>query len=404
MLAMNVSIIGIGYVGLANAVIFGRHSNVCMFDIISAKVDMINNKISPIKDAMIDAAIRDSAFHIVASADIREVLSESELVVIATSTDCEEKSKCLDTQSIDYIIETIYSLRLNPLIVIKSTVPIGHTEKLCKKYPHLRILYSPEFLREETSVIDSMSPDRIIIGGSQLNDQNVSAFIKILKTHMALDNIPVEIVSYSEAEAIKLFSNAYLAMRIAFFNELDTFAELMELESEKIIQGVCCDKRIGNYYNNPSFGYGGYCLPKDTTQLASQFNYVPENIISSISNSNLTRKKHIVAQIKHRIEDMRHDTNFRDVLIGIYRVGMKAGASNARNSSSLDIAEQLQLEGYCLLIYEPELTFNLTGNYMVTSDIAYFKKEATLIIANRMNSELGDVHDIVYTRDIFGYN
>lgn len=391
---MRVVVVGAGYVGMANAVLLAQHNDVIISDISEEKIKLINEKKSPIKDKELEEYLKKDDLNLTGVTSKNVDYTDANYIIIATPTNYDEEKQYFDTSSIESVVENILESGSKAIIVIKSTIPVGYTEKLSKMFNCTNILFSPEFLREGRALYDNLYPSRIIVGWNKENsdmEDKAYEFAKLIKQATLKEETKVIIMNTEEAEAVKLFANTYLALRISFFNELDTYAEEKGLCSGKMIEGVCDDPRIGQYYNNPSFGYGGYCLPKDTKQLAVQFSDIPSKIIKSISESNGLRKGYIVDQI------FKMDPK----VIGIYRLSMKKSSDNYRQSSMIDIIEQLNDRGKEVIIYEPMLnTDEFMGN-KVYKDLAEFKKESTIIVANRCEEEILDSIEKVYTRDLY---
>jgi UDPglucose 6-dehydrogenase len=388
---MKITIAGIGYVGLSNAILLSQKNEVIAFDVNSEKVDQLNNKISPIIDAEAEDYLLNKKLNLTATVDKRKAFLNSDYVIIATPTNYDEETNYFNTESVESLIVDIKSINPNTLIIIKSTVPVGFTESIKRKLKYNDIIFSPEFLREGRALFDTLYPSRIVIG-SKSNKARI--FLELLKEVTLKEDVDVLLTESSEAEAIKLFSNTYLAMRIAYFNELDSYAELHKLNSEEIIKGVSLDPRIGNYYNNPSFGYGGYCLPKDTKQLKANYKDVPNSLISAIVDANSTRKDFVADSI----------INKNPKVVGVYRLIMKTDSDNFRESSVQGIMKRIKAKGIKVVIYEPALINERFYNSKVIKSLDDFKKISDVIIANRMNEEIGDVKEKVYTRDIFNHD
>lgn len=388
---MNITILGAGYVGLSNAILLAKNNQVTLVDIDKEKISLLKKKKSPIRDSLIQRYLSKKNLSLTFDTQISNNLSKSKAVLIATPTNFDPKTKSFDTVSIEDILKKLKRNKFSKLVVIRSTVPVGFTEKMQKKYPNIDIAFFPEFLREGDALRDSLYPSRIICG-SKTNKARF--FLNLLKDSAIKKNIQTQITSSSEAEAIKLFSNMYLAMRIAFFNELDSFSLSKNLHSKEIIDGLSSDPRIGNYYNNPSFGYGGYCLPKDTQQLRQNFKDIPQKLIQATIQSNHLRKKFIVNEILKR----------KAKIIGIYRLSMKTGSDNWRESAIIDVIKSLKREQNQLIIYEPLLSKKTFMGISIENDLEKFKNKSKLIVANRFDGALGDNDEILFTRDIFNEN
>lgn len=390
----DIAIAGIGYVGLSLAVLLSRYNNVTIIDIVPEKVDLVNKRQSPIKDKEIEYFFKNEELNLIATTD-EAAYATADIVIIAVPTNYDDEHNYFDTSAVEHVIESVMSANKDALVAIKSTIPVKYTNTLIKKYEKENIIFSPEFLRESKALYDNLHPSRIIVGASKSQYDNAKMFAELLQEGAEEENVPVLIMEPTEAEAVKLFANTYLATRIAYFNELDTYAQICGLDSKKIIEGVCLDPRIGMYYNNPSFGYGGYCLPKDTKQLRANFEGMPQNMISAVVEANETRKQFITEQILKR----------KPKTVGVYRLIMKSNSDNFRASSIQGIIKRLKKSGISVIIYEPTLTDNdIFDECRIENDLTKFKSASDIILANRYDDYLEDTMHKLYTRDLFHDN
>lgn len=385
---MKIAVAGAGYVGLSLATLLSQKNEVVLLDIVKEKVDKINHRISPIKDNEIEDFFKNKDLNLRATLDYEDAFRDSKFIIISTPTNYDEEEGYFDTSSVEDIIKKVINMGLSSTMIVKSTIPVGFIKKVKEKYKTDNIIFSPEFLREGHALYDNLYPSRIIVGE---RSERAEEFANLLKEGALIEDVPIKLMESSEAEAVKLFANTYLALRVAYFNELDTYAEINDLNTQDIIEGVCLDPRIGSHYNNPSFGYGGYCLPKDTKQLLANYKGIPQNLIEAIVKSNSTRKHHIADMI------LKKNPN----IVGVYKLAMKAGSDNFRTSAIQGVIEEIKSRGTEVVIYEPSLTADSFNGCRIIKDFDEFNKLSDVVIVNRMDEKVKELDDEIYTRDLF---